>query len=211
MKIRGSLSLPLGIINAAGDVRQGESMISRLHFIALMVVLVLPQPSPFAPGPIVPNPTSFSAISPGTIAHPPDAAGDCLPTPASIPIVYYGVYVPGWLDTMDAVTTFENHAKKKVSIVMLYQGWGVPDRSRFFQKAWMDNIRNHGSIPMVTWEPWLYTAGVSQPKFQLANIINGTFDPYIQKWADDSKAWGHPYFLRFAAEMNGNWFPWSEK
>ena len=45
----------------------------------------------------------------------------------------------------------------------------------------------------------------------MQNIINGNFDAYITKWAKASKSWGHPYFLRFAAEMNGNWYPWSEQ
>jgi len=131
------------------------------------------------------------------------------------PTVYYGVHVPGWLDNLDALTTFEDSAKKNVSIVMLYQGWGVPvtetDSTRYFRTSWMNNVRSHGSIPMVTWEPWLYTAGVDQPEYALTNIIHGKFDDYVKKWAGDSKSWGHPYFLRFAAEMNGYWFPWSER
>jgi beta-mannanase len=56
-----------------------------------------------------------------------------------------------------------------------------------------------------------YTQGINQPAYCLANIIAGHFDAYITKWAQDSKAWGHPYFLRFAHEMNGNWYPWSEQ
>ena len=133
------------------------------------------------------------------------------PMPTPTPSVYYGVHVPGWLDNLNALTTFENDAKKKVAIVMWYQGWGLTDGTQNFQTSWMNNVRNHGSIPMVTWEPWLYTAGIDQPQFQLSKIISGAFDSYVQKWADDSKSWGHPYFLRFAPEMNGNWFPWSEQ
>ena len=125
--------------------------------------------------------------------------------------VYYGMHVPGWLNKLSALTTFENDAKKKVSIVMFYQGWGLTDGTQNFETNWMNNVRNHGSIPMVTWEPWLYTGGTNQPQYSLKNIINGKFDAYITKWADASKTWGHPYFLRFAAEMNGNWFPWSER
>ncbi len=127
------------------------------------------------------------------------------------PSVYYGVHVPGWLQDMSAVTTFEQDADKSVSIVMWYQGWGLQDGTQNFELTWMNNVRNHGSIPMVTWEPWLYTQGPNQPTYSLQNIISGKFDAYITKWAQDSKAWGHPYFLRFAHEMNGNWYPWSEQ
>jgi beta-mannanase len=125
--------------------------------------------------------------------------------------IYYGVHVPGWLNTLSAVNAFERNANKAVAIVMWYQGWGVSDNTRYFQSAWMNNVRNHGAIPMVSWEPWNYTQGVNQPAFSLQNIINGRYDAYITQWAQASKAWGHPYFLRFAAEMNGDWYPWSEQ
>jgi len=132
-------------------------------------------------------------------------------TTSQTPSVYYGIHVPGWLNNLSALTTFEHDAMKKVSIVMFYQGWGLTDGTQNFETDWMNNVRNHGSIPMVTWEPWLDTNGTNQPQYSLKNIINGKFDAYITTWADASKTWGHPYFLRFAEEMNGNWFPWSEQ
>jgi Glycosyl hydrolase family 26 len=125
--------------------------------------------------------------------------------------LYYGVHVPGWLSDMSAVDRFEADAGKRASLIMFYQGWGLTDGSQNFEPQWMDNIRNHGSIPMVTWEPWLYTEGVNQPAYALQNIANGSFDSYIAQWARDARAWGHPFFLRFAHEMNGNWNSWSEQ
>ena len=132
-------------------------------------------------------------------------------TSAQASSIYYGVYVPGWLNNLSALTTFENDAGKKAAIVAFYQGWGLTDGTQYFETSWMNNVRERGAIPLVTWEPWLYTAGVTQPRYTLRAIINGNFDPYIRKWAKASKDWGHPYFLRFAEEMNGNWFPWSEQ
>jgi beta-mannanase len=126
-------------------------------------------------------------------------------------VIYNGVYVPGWLNTLSNITAFESDAHKSVSIIMWYQGWGMTDGTQNFETSWMNNVRNHGSIPMVTWEPWYYAQGLNQPKYSLQNIINGSFDAYITQWAEASKAWGHPYFLRFGEEMNGNWYPWSEQ
>ena len=40
-------------------------------------------------------------------------------------------------------------------------------------------------------------------------MIEGKYDTYISSWANAAKAWGHPFFLRFDWEMNGNWYPWS--
>ena len=137
--------------------------------------------------------------------------GQAFAASPSQPSLYLGVNVPGWLQDLSAVTAFEQQAHKSVSIVMWYQGWGLHDGTQYFESRWMNNVRNHGSIPMVTWEPWLYTQGTNQPTYSLHNIISGRFDAYITKWAQTSKAWGHPYLLRFAEEMNGNWFPWSEQ
>lgn len=41
-------------------------------------------------------------------------------------------------------------------------------------------------------------------------MIAGHFDGYICRWAREAKRWGHPFFLRFDWEMNGDWFPWAE-
>jgi hypothetical protein len=125
------------------------------------------------------------------------------------PNIYYGVHATSWLDNLGPVTTFERDAHKSVSIVMWYQGWGLT-QGQNFEPTWMNNVRDHGSIPMISWEPQDYTKGVNQPTYSLQNIISGKLDGYITKWAQASKAWRHPYFLRFAAEMNGYWFPWSE-
>ena len=173
-------------------------------FLVRSTVVVLLLTTVYASRPIGATPAPQATVTPSTFAYLP-AIFKCTPS------VYYGVHVPGWLDNLDALTTFENAAQRKVSIVMWYQGWGLTDGTQNFQTSWMNNVRGHGSIPMITWEPWFYTAGINQPQYQLSKIISGTFDSYIQRWADDSKAWGHPYFLRFAPEMNGNWFPWSEQ
>ncbi|MDQ6662628.1 MAG: beta-mannanase [Chloroflexota bacterium] len=121
------------------------------------------------------------------------------------------MYASSWLSDLSAITSVENATQKPASIVMWYQGWGA-GKGEDFQTSWMDNVRNHGAIPLVTWEPWNYkqTQKSAWSGYSLKDILNGTYDAYITKWAQDSKAWGHPFFLRFAAEMNGYWFPWSE-
>ncbi len=134
-----------------------------------------------------------------------------LNTKINTSLVYSGVNVPGQPANLTQLTAFEHDVNKPASIDMWYQGWGVSDSSRYFQPGWMNNVRNAGSIPMITWEPWNYTLGIKQSDYSLQNIISGRFDAYITQWALASKAWGHMYFLRFAHEMNGNWYPWSEQ
>lgn len=153
---------------------------------------------------------SWKKVTP-TPSNSPTPTATPIPTqPAQSASLYFGAYT-GDNNDMAKLSQFETNAGKKLSISMWYQSWGVSDNSKNFQPTWMDNIRNHGAIPMVTWEPWNYTMGANQSTYSLSAIINGNHDAYIRKWAQDSKAWGKPYFLRLAHEMNGNWYPWSER
>ena len=41
-----------------------------------------------------------------------------------------------------------------------------------------------------------------------AQVVSGTYDSYLTTFAQAVKAWGHPLYLRFAHEANGNWYPY---
>lgn len=115
------------------------------------------------------------------------------------------------VDQLPATEHLEQITGKKVSILTLYQAWGETNGAQNFNRNWMDTVRAHGSIPMVTWEPWQsQSQTVNQPAYALKNIIKGNFDSYITRWARDARRWNHPFFLRLAPEMNGTWSSWSE-
>ena len=69
--------------------------------------------------------------------------------------------------------------------------------------AWTDNWTtgatnedlDAGRIPLVNWEP---------DGIDFANIVNGSLDATIKARATGAKALGKPFFLDFAAEMNGD-------
>ncbi len=107
---------------------------------------------------------------------------------------------------------FENNISRKgMPIIAWGAPWEYPAGTLLrFQTSYFNNVRNHGSIPMLDWGSFNPNLGPNQPKFKLSNIARGDFDAFITQWARDAKAWGHPFFLRFNWEMNGNWqFPWS--
>lgn len=125
--------------------------------------------------------------------------------------IYFGAFVENDLSSLADITAFETNTQKPVSIIHVFSAWGSSTGQDQFPTTWVNTIRSNGSIPMVTWEPWKPTdSATNQPNYQLADITAGTYDAYITDWALDAKAWGHPLFLRFAHEMNGNWYPWSE-
>ncbi|MBT2551556.1 beta-mannanase [Arthrobacter sp. ISL-5] len=74
----------------------------------------------------------------------------------------------------------------------------------------MNAVRARGAMPLVTWEPWAWGGGLDQPAYSLNRITAGDFDASITQWGQSLAAWGYPVQLRFAHEMNGNWYPWAE-
>ena len=91
-----------------------------------------------------------------------------------------------------------------IDIVNIFVGWGEP-----LPIASMQAITAQGSIPELTLEPWNYTQGVSQPNMADSVIAGGAYDAYITQFATAAAAWGSPFLLRYAHEMNGNWYPWA--
>jgi beta-mannanase len=89
-------------------------------------------------------------------------------------------------------------------VVQLYRDWTIS----LINSNMMDGIASRGAVCQVTWEPWDPSALGSQPAYSLAAIAGGSYDSYVKQAAADAKAYGKPFQLRFAPEMNGNWSPW---
>lgn len=123
--------------------------------------------------------------------------------PPGTDTVWHGVWLP-IKRTISAsqITTFEAQAGKKVGAEIFYTGWYV--------NAWSDLQRQinvwepMGIKTMVVWEPTLKNNG--NP---LTAILSGSQDSIIDDFARQARTYGRPFFLRFAHEMNGNWYPWS--
>ena len=115
---------------------------------------------------------------------------------------------------MTAVADFEKLSGKPVSLINFSSPWmscySNPCKPYNFDTTAFNNVRNHGSIPFFSWGSDSLPFSVSEPNLSLSTIIAGGWDSYIKTWATAAKSWGHPFFLRFNWEMNGNWFPWSE-
>jgi hypothetical protein len=75
-----------------------------------------------------------------------------------------------------------------------------------FTTSLYQTVRQNGQIPLLSWGT---TDNDGGDGYTDAEIAGGSQDAYLTQWAEAAKAWGHPLFLRFDWEMNGNWFPWS--
>jgi Glycosyl hydrolase family 26 len=151
-----------------------------------------------------------------TSARPPRAVGPWpVPPPSSASVDLGVTTLPlarnswrAWRPSdLASVNAFEHGIRKHVSVVMWYVDWA---HQRPLQEQ-LAAVASRGSVPEITWEPWDSTRPVrTQPRFALRRIIAGRFDPYLHRFAAELAAYGQPVRLRFAQEMNGSWYPWSE-
>lgn len=111
-----------------------------------------------------------------------------------------GAYIPGIEDNPDLIEGYAETVGRAPLIVSAYRNWSEPP----FDPRVLDAISSRGAVPMVTWEPW----DDSEEGVPLWSIATGGYDHYLSEAARTAAAWGQPVFLRFAHEMNGNWYPW---
>jgi hypothetical protein len=124
-----------------------------------------------------------------------------------IPVIL-GVYLPTNTSTYgNDLGNFDEMTGKHHNLVMFYSGW-----EEDFPRPIVDVIHDNNSTPMITWEPWITTTVTNTCPITLTTpldeIILGQHDAYIRRWATALRDWGYPILLRFAHEMNGNWYPW---
>ena len=93
--------------------------------------------------------------------------------------------------------------------------WRYGSRSKFPNQKLLNYLHSKGITPMIFMIPvgpdMTINGGTQQSaqKYSNQSIANGSFDAYFIEWANSAKAYGKPVILRYAWEMNGNWFPWS--
>ncbi|MBN2057249.1 MAG: hypothetical protein JW782_00415 [Candidatus Saganbacteria bacterium] len=106
----------------------------------------------------------------------------------------HGAFVNGLSNLAD----FQAMAGKDLAVVLSYVHW-----SDAFPASDAEQVFNNRSVPLITWEPW-----ISHPLGTLEAIASGSYEAYVRGFIQSAKDWGKPLLLRFAHEMNGNWYPW---
>jgi hypothetical protein len=126
---------------------------------------------------------------------------------------YFGVSTPQTPYDWKEFDIFVSAAGKRPSAVEFFLGW-----DREFPREQVVQIWRRGALPMLSWEPrpTVQPQGpdsdnTNEPGYKLSTIINGDHDAYIDRFATAVRDLGLPVSIRFAHEMNGNWFPWSEE
>jgi len=178
-----------------------------------------PKPTP-EPAP-EPEPEPEPAPEPEPEPEPaPEPEPEPTPSPSAASI-YWGAWIGDQITghqapwDMSAVTTFEQMAHKKLSLVHFsspFANCADPNAcyNYNFPTGPMNLIRDHGSIPVFSWASQSIPSQKIEPDYELSDVLDGRYDSYIRSFATAAKNWNHPFFMRFNWEMNGRWFPWME-
>jgi hypothetical protein len=107
---------------------------------------------------------------------------------------YLGVFEPGVPPSYAPIATFAQTIRKQPNLVGYYSGWAEPFPSSFAQK-----LHNNHMIPYVQIDPTYAT---------VSGIAAGTYDAYLQTYADSVRDFGHAVVIGFGHEMNAPWYSW---
>jgi hypothetical protein len=134
----------------------------------------------------------------------PSGPGGSMPPPIALGAWHEGFELGDGL----ALQRYTQEIGSAPAVVHWYQDWV---QSPMFVPGALSAAYASGAIPMITWKP--HDDGkdtvTDQPDFSLGAIAAGKHDTYIHAFAKASHDFGRPYLLRFAHEMNGNWYSWS--
>src|SRR5579872_1229465 len=133
-------------------------------------------------------------------------------------MMLFGAYDGGFPNTFAGLEKFESELNYKFPVISFYVAWGDKPTEQFPTRM-VDTVSRMGSVPMITWEPWVVDFDealrpnlprASEREYAcLAAIARGDYDFYIVSWARAAAAYHKPLFLRFAHEMNDPYrYPW---
>jgi hypothetical protein len=160
--------------------------------------------------------------TPGATGSPDPAAGASSPTPldpsAAVVTTKADLLEPGgrlrfglsspqspW--SPSEVKRLASAAGAHPTMLQYFVKWNEPLKPEAIELSY-----RQGALPVISWEPWAGTgASPNQPRYALRTIHKGEHDAYIRQVAESIRDDGRPVALRFAHEMNGVWYPWSER
>jgi beta-mannanase len=125
----------------------------------------------------------------------------------AIPGVRFGLSAPQAPWSSDEINKMATAAGAHPTVLQFFVKW-----TEDFRPDSVPQTYKQGALPIISWEPWAGPkAGTDQPTYALSKITSGQFDAYITKFATAVRDQKWPIGIRFAHEMNGDWYPWSEK
>lgn len=130
----------------------------------------------------------------------------------------FGAFDNNTREGFESIVSIEDSLKTTFPLIHIYCAWGSKAEEEF-PALQVKSILELGSIPIITWEPWLtdfdpdkypqLRKQEERDKGGLGDIAKGKYDFYISRWADAAKKINSQIFLRVGHEMNDPYrYPW---
>jgi endoglucanase len=120
------------------------------------------------------------------------------PKDSTINTNFTGCAIGAYVNGMSNLSSFQSLIGKNLAVVLWYVHWQDP-----FPTSEADSVYDNGSVPLITWEP-----RITHELGTLEAIASGSYESYVTEFLQAARDWGGPVLLRFAHEMNGDWYPW---
>jgi len=109
-----------------------------------------------------------------------------------------GIFLPGVSENIGTLIQFENNLGINFDSAKIYLDWDDPFPNKIAQ-----NLKSHGTILEITWEPQIGGVGVIY-----SDVLNGDYDSYLNAFMTRVKLLDFNIRITLAPEMNGDWAPW---
>ncbi len=107
---------------------------------------------------------------------------------------YLGVYEAGAPPSFTPIAGFANAVGRQPNLAGYFSGWVEP-----FNMSFAETLRQHGVIPFIQIDP---------TDASISAIAAGTYDGYLQQYAESVRDFGHSVVIGFGHEMNARWYSW---
>ena len=132
--------------------------------------------------------------------------------------ILLGAYDSQINDTLEGVTEIERTLGTTLPLLHFYTAWGDKPEQQFPLRL-VTAIWDMGSVPVITWEPWLTDfENATHPSLPLRSerdrhgllaVARGDYDFYVDTWAAAAASFGRPILVRLGHEMNDPYrYPW---
>jgi len=132
--------------------------------------------------------------------------------------VLFGVYDNETKENFESIIALEDSLHTTFPLIHIFCAWGSKPEEKFPVEQ-VRNIIELGSMPVITWEPWLndfktddipgLRSADMRDKNGMRDVADGMYDSYIKQWATAAKKVDRMIFLRLGHEMNDFFrYPW---
>src|SRR5579859_3289799 len=110
--------------------------------------------------------------------------------------ILFGAYDNNTVKTFENIINLEDSLQTTFPLIHIYAAWGDKPEQKFPVNQ-VNGIVELGSIPVITWEPWLTDFDITlhpelplrekREKGGMTDVAKGLYDFYIAEWAQQAK------------------------